>query len=217
MDEAKQMIDECKRLNLWGCKFQLYSGNEIKGNSNEEFLRSIMISSKERRILCEYGKKINQRVFFSVMYPLAISCAKYNDNDFIKIRHKDQNNLDLLELIAEYNYETTCFISTDAPTLFSKLSFIPLYCIPKYPATFEDYEWIMERFEESPYQGISDHCSSTEVLKFFLKLDKKGFYEEFSKEVIYFEKHVCLTKDCLEADWSVTFEELEKALEENND
>lgn len=209
MDEAKKFIDESKRLGLFATKFQIYSKREIEGNPNYEFLKTIQIGVPECIKLSQYAKSINQRILFTPMYDLAVSFTKTDTNDYIKIRHKDQNNLNLLECITYYNYEKTCFISTDYPNFFSRLGFLPFYCIPKYPATFEDYKWIMRKFEDTHYRGISDHTPTTKMLEYFLEWDKRNLY----RNDVYFEKHVCLTKDCLEADWSVTFEELQEALE----
>jgi sialic acid synthase SpsE len=60
--------------------------------------------------------------------------------------------------------------------------------------------WTNPYYRDFNYKGVSDHTPDFEL---FLK---------HSKGYEYWEKHVCLTKDCIEAEWSVTFEELEAVL-----
>jgi len=213
LEEAIEMINESKRLGLWATKFQCYDDEIIKDHPQREFLKSIMIGKDEAMILFEHGREIGQKVFFTPMYEGCLKWLYQYNSGIYKIRYLDQSNLELINMIFidkelfKPNW-FTCLISTDFPKFYSTLNFFPLYCIPKYPATFEDYKWIMRKLEDTYYSGISDHTPDLKMMEYFLKWEKKDIY----RGEIFFEKHVCLTKECLEAEWSVTFKELEEVL-----
>ena len=75
--------------------------------------------------------------------------------------------------------------------------FNALYCVPSYPATIKDY-LCNELFD---IESVSDH---TIDLRLFEISQMLGFN--------YFEKHMCLDKNCLESAWSSTFQELKEVL-----
>jgi len=203
MEEAKRMIDECKRLNLFAAKFQCYNRTNIIGNKNYEFLKSIIIDEYKARELFEYGQSIGQEVFFTPMNTEAVLFLQEIGVNYYKVRYNDRYDSNICK--HTHDSRKPVFISVDYYELhdyskeeLKKLRLIPLYCVPKYPAQVEDYKEFTN--------GISDHTSDLILLKECLKLGNLCKTE-------YWEKHVCLTKDCLEADWSVTFDELENALE----
>jgi sialic acid synthase SpsE len=208
MEEAFKMIEESKRLGLWATKFQIYNSELIKDHPDRVFLKSIMIDKNMAMILFEHGREIGQKVFFSCMTLESIDWINEIGVNYIKIRHSDQWNGKLI--IKALKTGKKVFISTDIP--FRSEQIISLFCISKYPAMFEDYNFIWRKFESTFYDGISDHTSDLRLFSEFLKWDERGYYKDFGKSEVYFEKHVCLTKDCLEADWSCTFEELEEVL-----
>lgn len=219
--EAKLMIKRAKEItDKTGVKtlskFQIFNESNIRDANPEyqEFLRSITLDYEKAKELFEYGKSIKQEVFFTPMFLEAVDWCEYIGVNYYKIRFKDQDNLELIDYIfndMELLFTTEkIFISTDSPNLYHRLGFIPFSCVPKYPAKFEDYYSIRRHFEKTYYQGISDHTPDFELLEYALK------WEHLREDVYYFEKHVCLTKDCLESQWSSTFKELEEVLEHNS-
>lgn len=203
MEEAKEMIRECKRLNIFLCKFQIFNEDNIKDIEDpkvREFLRSIMLDYDKAKELFDYGREIGQEVFFTPMFENAVDWLFELKVPYCKIRYKDNDNETLiLKIIKAHFYKV--FISTQNPSQFFS-NFKRLFCIPTYPAPIEKYNGIDIRF----FHGISDHTNSINLLK--------GWYNKFKNYSFgwYIEKHVCLTKDCLEKDWSCTFKELEEAL-----
>jgi len=204
MEEAFQFIDRSKELGLFATKFQIFNEANIKNADPVfwEFLRSIMLNYKKIEELFNYGKSIDQEVFFTPMY----DCINFLEDigvNYYKIRYADNMNIALIKTI----------INTGKPTFMSvgknyinykyqnkkKNQLYLLYCIPKYPASVDDY--ILPKDFRDNFVGISDHTSSLYVLQNAMKHGVK-----------YFEKHICFTKDCLEAKWSITFEELKKVL-----
>lgn len=209
LDEAFLMIKKSKDVDCWATKFQIYNDEVIKDSEHYDFLKSIMITEPEAILLVQYGHMLGQEVFFTPMYD-CIDWLNTIGVSMYKIRYKDQNNLELVNKIfndMELLFDTEkIFISTDYPNLYHRLGFIPFSCVPKYPAKFEDYYMIRRHFEETHYRGISDHTSDFQLLKYALK------WEHLIEGDYYFEKHVCLDDDCLETDWSVTFEQLAEVL-----
>jgi sialic acid synthase SpsE len=208
LEEAIEMINRSKEAGCWATKFQMYNDELIKDHPKRSFLKSIMIDKTTAVILLEHGREIGQKVFFTPMFPEALDWCEGLGISIYKIRYADQSNLELVNQLFNslelFRYDE-CFISTDYPNLYYQLGFYPLFCVPKYPATFEDYKWIRRKYDSSHYLGISDHTPDLELLKYFRKYDDELFD-------IYFEKHVKLNWNCLEAAWSVTFKELEEVL-----
>lgn len=211
LDEAFQFIDACKQLNLFACKFQLYSEEQIREANPkiQDFLRSIMLSYEDAGDLGNYGRKIGQEVFFTPMYPEAVDFLEGFDINYYKIRFKDRYNSKIVDKVLET--QKPVFISNT----FQKVSYIPLnyypiYCIPEYPAPETKYHPVDIDF--TYFRGISDHTSTTNVLELYLRLLKDHENTTF----LYFEKHMMLDTftDALERDWSVTFSQLEQVLKE---
>lgn len=215
MEEAKEMIRECKRLNLFLCKFQIFNEDNIKDIEDpkvREFLRSIMLDYDKAKELFDYGREIGQEVFFTPMFLEAVNWCKKIGCSIVKVREKDSENYKLLAKIDYCNFKEIIISSEISPFCLYEFDIendyhyfynvSKIFCIPKYPAQLIDY-----LFEDSDqYRGISDHTQDLQLFKLF--------YEKYKgwDENRYFEKHVCLTKDCLEAEWSCTFKELEEAL-----
>lgn len=219
IEEAKQMIDECHELGLFATKFQIYESNQIKDHPQRKFLESIRLSYWDVMELFDHGKSIGQEVFFTPMFEEAVEwCEKVGVN-YYKIRFNDRNEYELIDKIVDTRKRY--FLSTNQdhwihPTNYIKTRIscdidpsnqINLYCIPEYPARIEDYQ----KPRLHVYDGISDHTSNMDLFKWYR--------DEYSKYLpynlfhpYYFEKHVCLTKDCLESEWSCTFDELKEVL-----
>jgi len=203
--EARQFIREGKKLGLFAIKFQLFSKQMAKDVKIPEYLS---LSKLEAMELYEYGHTIGQEVFFTPMDVERVEWINELSIHYVKVRHKDNLNRELFKAIKKTKQFT--FISINE---YNDLwqNFVDykrgafLYCVPKYPATYEDY--LPDPSDISGlnhFNGVSDHTPDCKLLKDIMN----DFTDSF-----YFEKHVCLTKDCLEADWSVTFEELKEALQ----
>ncbi|MDH3324150.1 MAG: N-acetylneuraminate synthase family protein [Candidatus Peregrinibacteria bacterium] len=203
MEEAKQFIDESKRLGLWATKFQIYNDELIKDHPDREFLKSIMIDKEIAMILFEHGREIGQEVFFTPMFEEAVNWCEQIGVNYYKIRYMDRNNKDLINFIKKTG--KTYFISMnceDNPKFgFGFEQRKVLFCQPYYPSPISEYIWNSSII----YDGMSDHTKGTLLLKLALDTENLHCFK-------YWEKHVCLTKDCLESKWSVTFKELEVVL-----
>jgi len=210
MKEAFKFIEKSKELGLWATKFQIYNKENIKSNPNKIFLESIRITKTKAYYLLKYGEQIGQNVFFSVMYPEAVDWLEELQVSYYKIRYKDQNNVNLLEKIASTKKPT--FLSCDQSYLnWYSLKNMKvdvdyprfLYCVPKYPAVYNDYLRNMPTSSQMKmFAGISDHTSDLRLLE-----------EAMWHGVLYFEKHLMLDgTEPLEKDWSVSFSQLREVL-----
>jgi sialic acid synthase SpsE len=202
LEEAKQFIDESKKLGLWATKFQVYNDDLIKDNPNREFLKSIMIGEQEAMELLDYGDLIGQTVFFSVMYPEAVEWLEELGVKYYKIRFKDRYNEDLFLKI--YDTKKRFFISQNLDLTSVNERIIPLFCIPKYPSDYYDYMTPTNPYYRNYlYKGVSDHTPDMEL---FLK---------HSEGYEYWEKHVMLDgTEPLEKEWSIEFEKLRGIFDE---
>ena len=199
LEEAKLFIKKSKELNLFATKFQLYSDEQIKGSKDYEFLKSIMLDYNKAKELYDYGQSIEQNVFFTPMYIEAVDMLEEVGVNYYKIRFKDKDNWNIRVKILETN--KPYFISVDEMPLIKHKNELNLFCIPKYPATYQDYDIGIDKL--NMFNGISDHSNTLQLLKECL-LDFGDSY--------YFERHMCLDKNCLESAWSSTFEEIKEVL-----
>jgi len=206
IDQAKEMIKRSKEVGCFASKFQLFTP-KIAPN----LPKHLYLTFEQAKELVDYGKSIDQIVFFTPMYTEAVDFLDFIEIEYYKIRNKDKYELPLISKI--YHTHRPTFISIDHYPHFDYkiqqnkmfrfyLSFIRLAVVPKYPAKFEDYSFLFRYGHIYACKGLSDHTSNTRLLELCLK---HGKYK-------YFEKHVCLTKDCLESKWSITFDELEKVI-----
>jgi len=202
LKEAKEMIKRSKEIGCWASKFQLFSENEIQGNPYHDFLKTIIFDYEKANELFQYGKSIEQEVFFTPMYyPEAIEICEKIGVNYYKIRCKDSNNEELIDLVDLT--DKPFFISYDHEPEKVYLNGIDLLCVPKYPAKFIDYPSNLFRI----FNGISDHTSCSCLLEYVLN------YKHFTPFWQgYFEKHVKLNNDCLENKWSISFDDLEKVI-----
>lgn len=197
LDEAFLMIKKSKEVGCWATKFQIYNDEVIKNSEHYDFLKSIMITEPEAILLVQYGHMIGQEVFFTPMY----DCIAWLDTigvNYYKIRYKDRQNLNLINKIRETKKPFFRSMDFDDEDLYDdNINEYTLFCVPKYPAKRRDY------FREYLYafDGISDHTKGTKLLK---------EAEDFGFE--YFEKHMKLDNNCIENEWSVTFEQLKEVL-----
>ena len=201
LGEAKSFIYQSKQLGLFATKFQIFNHENIKELPH---LENLILYKEDVAELFYYGQDIGQEVFFSVMFPEAVDWCQALSVPMYKIRHKDSKNLDLISKCIKTGKPT--FISYhDYEPCFLPFNIYPIYCVPSYPADIEEYK---KGFGAGYYRGISDHTKDCELLKFWYDILKK---EPIFMD-LYFEKHVCLTKDCLESEWSCTFDQLREVL-----
>lgn len=163
-------------------KFQLYNNNVIKDSPLRSELKERMLTKKDAQELFDYGKKIGHPVIFTPMFPRAVDWIADMGCPLIKIRHADSKNERLINHALEVGVPV--LLSTDdhyvgikyAQQLYSiEVRHVPrvelLYCVPKYPASPDDYELIPEQFTIGAYpgapifSGVSDHTSGFEVMQ----------------------------------------------------
>ena len=204
LNEAMKMIDKTKEIDAFLCKFQLYNAENIKKSKDYKFLNEIMINEKMAKILFEYGKSIEQEVFFTCFYPKAVDICDRMEVKYYKIRFFDRNNLIIYRKIKKTN--KPIFVSCNDPkdTIFYNMSRYQerihfLYCIPQYPAPMKLY---LQHWNNNIFSGFSDHTKNTELLKIAKDMN-----------VDWFEVHVKLDDNCYEKAWSKSFKELKEVLE----
>lgn len=198
--EAKQMIIKTRNVGCWAAKFQLFTKEMAKKAKIPEYLS---LSKSETQDLFEYGKRHGIEVFFTPMYPEAVDWCEEIGVNYYKIRYKDRHDYNLIEMIKET--KKPYFISMeleDNPKFgFGYEQRKVLFCKPYYPCGIGDYVFNSSII----FDGVSDHTKDLQLLKIALDTKNINPFE-------YWEKHMCLTKDCLESEWSVTFEELAEVL-----
>lgn len=195
ISEAYKMIERAKECNLFAVKFQLFSKEQAKSTGTPEFLS---LSKKDAYSLFNYGYSIDMEIFFTPMYLDAVDWCEDFGVKYYKIRYWDNHNKKLIERVR--STKKPYFISCQPKHVkrlhpFKKQYL--LFCIPHYPANLFSYPHKLP----IGFFGYSDHTPDLKLLEIVGK-DK----------IYYFEKHVRISDDCLEKDWSVSFDELEVVL-----
>ena len=186
MEEACQFIKESKRLNLFATKFQLYNEevirpihNTIKNQEITNHLREIMLDFDKAKLLFDYGKSVEQKVFFTPMFEEAVDWCEAIGVGFYKIRFKDAKNKKLIKLIEKT--EKPFFISMNYRNKPLTKKGINLYCSPNYPSVPYNYNFYFDNKLYLENIGISNHCKGKKLIKKAIKY-----------EVPYFELHMML-------------------------
>jgi len=157
LDQAKAMINKSRWALCDYAKFQLYNKQVIKNSPLRKELTERMLTKKDAQELFDYGKKIEQPVFFTPMFMEAVDWIADMGCPLIKIRHADSKNERLINHALEVGVPV--LLSTDdhyvgikyAQRFYNiEVQYVPLvellYCVPKYPASPDDYELIPEQF-----------------------------------------------------------------------
>jgi sialic acid synthase SpsE len=203
--EAKEMIKNLRMIGVEFAKFQLFSPKYAQDNKIPEYLS---VSFGEMKELIDYGLSIQQKVFFTPFDVERIGWLQKVKVPMLKIRHADRFNLAmikyLIEIVNDYR-PMLVFSLSEAPQFYkeylvrqlgadvTKIMFVVLFCVPKYPAKIDDYI----KNDMFHLRAVSDHTPDLQLMRLAKRL---GFG--------LFEKHVKLSENCLEKDWSVFIGEL---------
>lgn len=202
MEDAFEMIRQSKLAHASYTKFQLFNEETIKYTPLKKELTPLILTKENVQELYEYGKEIEQSVFFSCMFEKSVDWCEEIGVDIYKIRYSDRYNYDLICKVLATHKEVLMSIDLDYRAMeFNhnhRIKF--LYVVPEYPAQLKSYKLNRSIFKY--FSGISDHTPNLELARKALKLNGN----------IIIEKHVKLDDNCIEKDWSVTFDELRSLL-----
>jgi sialic acid synthase SpsE len=190
LDQAKAMIYECKKLGIKFAKFQVFRKAQVP-----LLVYKNILDKKDCAELFAYGQLEGVEVFFTPFYAEAVDMLEDIGVHYYKIRHRDRYN-SKLRLKVKLTGKPT-FISIDGVMDIPE-GWTPLLCIPEYPASVLSY---INHFDRTRHMGISDHTPSLSLYQIHKVAHTK-----------WFEMHVCLDKNCYEANWSKTFKEIQKAM-----
>lgn len=207
MEEAYRLIErEAEIKDATGVdifsKFQLY--DKVVNPEHAEYCNERQLDFKQAEELFQFGADLGQTVFFTPMEVKYVEWCERLGVEYYKIRYHDRMNWKLHLKITETMKKT--FISVDTSYhnyIMNHSTFIPLLCVPLYPATIWDYALLIEPDFYEKFQGISDHTPTMEL-----------FQKGLENPIRYWEKHVRIGDGYLEDDWSITLDSLEKALME---
>ena len=182
-----KMFDRCVDLDIKLVKFQMWKKEQTPDKVNSMYINENLAKS-----IIHNGKRRGLEVFFTPFYPEAVDILERIGVGIYKIRYNDYYRIDRDIMNKVQETGKSYFISCLSPYL-NKGS-LPLECVPDYPAPINQYHMVDKEF-----RGISDHTNTLELYKKALE----------KPNLKYFEMHVCLDKDCYEAKWSKTFDEIE--------
>lgn len=164
-------------------KFQLYDSEKLYGKKQKEEL-----TFDQAEILFNFGYGVGIEVFFSVFDVERVEWCERIGVKRYKIAFSQNQNRQIINSIPS-NREiiiSTNYAMADRPML-------QLYCVPKYPASIEEYHL-------DYLDGISDHTIGLDASKIAL-----------ARGAQIIEKHFAIDhKTGVDAPWSMTPEELKE-------
>jgi len=204
IDQAFTMIENSKESGCAYTKFQLYDESVIKDSPLQAELRKRMITRDIAALLVEEGEADGQPVFFTPMFVKAVDWIEDLGCKLIKIRYNDRQNIELINRALDVGVPVMISIDRQYTAFYKDRSIKLLYCVPKYPAAPEDYQFAPEDFSTGAYHGapifsgVSDHTKGVEIL---------GRAKVCGAE--FCECHAMIEgTQPIEAAWSKTLEEL---------
>jgi len=186
----KEMIKECQKIGIEYVKMQLWREGQVPYE-----VRGMYISLEKAHYFHRFAKTKGIELFFTPFYQSAINITELIPVKYYKIRLNDCRNYQLYNAINKLDKRV--FVSCQHPldTVWrNSHNATFFYCVPEYPAKYENYIGV----DKNIFDGISDHTPDLRLLEECKKLG-----------ATWFEKHVCLDKNCYEARWSVPIKELE--------
>ena len=184
----KAMLDQAVKYNFKYIKLQLFLPSQVP----KEYEPYVIDEIKARKMY-HLGKARDLEVFFTPCYPSAVDTCEKLGVSMYKVRYKDRHNKPLCAKITDTGKERvliSCADRFDSVYTWGD----KLFCIPQYPANPKGYDR-----HYTGWDGISDHTRGTALLRYIMKSEPS---------LKWFEKHVCLDKNCLESKWSVPINEV---------
>lgn len=208
LSDAKEYVRLSAAAGCTHAKFQLYDRaviDRIADKKTQEELERRRITKPMAKALVDAGYKNRILVFFTIMYPKAMEIVDDNRLRWIKIRHADFNSVPIFQEIAMYDFRGTVFYSTSRPDDKQTIGRIPLYCVPRYPATPEDYAPVWDAGELYGRIGLSLHSKNKEL-----------FQRALASDALAIESHVKRDGQVgvIDDSVSVTFSELKDWISE---
>jgi sialic acid synthase SpsE len=202
LDQAFEMIEKSKEAGCAYTKFQLYDEQVIKDSPLQVELTERMLTRKDAAELFDHGTKIGQPVIFTPMFVEAVDWIADMGCPLVKIRYNDRHNIMLINSALDVGVPVLMSVDQRHTAFYKDPAVKLLYCVPKYPASPKDYEFVSADFSTGAYPGapifagVSDHTKDN-----FIMALARLYGAEFC------ECHVMLSgTEPIEADWSKTFE-----------
>ncbi len=194
MTLAETLITLAKNNGADLVKFQLYDTGKLDRTPEvKRLLKSAELTFEQAKRLYDYGKQIDMQVFFSVFDPERVNWCEKMGVIFYKIAYSEWANEELWEAMEKTGKS---IIASTNFSLCAPYGCDLLYCVPKYPAKLEDYNFkAIDRF-----RGLSDHTIGLDVCKIAI-----------ARGTQLVEKHFCLNHQTgADAEFSMTPAELKE-------
>jgi sialic acid synthase SpsE len=170
VDQAFALIEESKEAGCAYTKFQLYDESVIKDSPLQAELWKRMLTRELAEKLFAEGEDIGQPVFFTPMFPEAVDWIAEMGCKLIKIRYADNYNIELVNRALDVGVPVLLSADRHYVAYWRNPQIKLLYCVPKYPASPDDYAFLPEDFDTGAhpgapiFAGVSDHTKGLEVM-----------------------------------------------------
>ena len=187
LSALQNIITACKLAGVNAVKFQALSNKILSRHKEIPRYKLGSITFENIKQVDELCKRNKIEWYCTVTYPKAVEMLEPYVNKY-KIRCLDSENKKLKD--ACFNTGKTVFISSTYPHKHNSARIKNLYCIPKYPTEYSDYNFnLMDQFD-----GFSNHCENPLAILTAVERGAK-----------YIEMHVTPSKDIFLIDNKVSF------------
>jgi sialic acid synthase SpsE len=188
--QAAELIVHAMVNGADAAKFQLYDTDKIyKPNTDlYTWAKQCELTKEQARDLFKLGERVGIEVFFSVFDTERVKWCEELGVKRIKIAYSQRSNQDLIHKVLNILPASQVIISSQVDTTDFEVECANyLYCIPHYPAKFEDLKFSEVLFngnKDDPidfaYKGFSDHTYGLEAAKIAIARGAQIIEKHFS-------------------------------------
>ena len=192
MKLARYLIDKAKVNGADLVKFQLYDSEKLYGEKQTSEL-----TKNQAYDLFHYGKEQGIEVFFSVFDIERVDWCEEIGVKRYKVAYSQKYNRELWDKIATTRKPIIASMKDGHPLIqYEDSTVYPLWCVPNYPASIEDYNIMSFVY----WEGISDHTIGIQVAQIAL-----------ARGARIIEKHFAIDHNTgVDAPWSMIPSELKE-------
>lgn len=200
MSLAKEMISMCAEAGADYAKFQLYNAKKLFSKENNpwyDYNIKTEITFDQFLELDEFCKKCGINFMASVFDTERLNWLIEAKSEYVKIASRSIYDTKLLDAVISSNLKVIVSLGLweekDFPEIFNKISSRTsfLYCVSKYPTSFDDLNLAEINFSENHYSGFSDHtigisaaiialCKGAKIIEKHFTLDKSMYGPDHS-------------------------------------
>jgi len=184
------LIIQCKKMNINAIKLQALTPELIKRHKELTYYASSSVNPDNIDRISELFKRYEFEWYCTPTEPQHVKMLEPYVNRY-KIRCADSNNKKLCEAV--FSTAKKVIISSTRPLRYDNKMIKNLYCVPRYPTSFEEHNFeLMKQFD-----GFSNHSKNPLVLlkAVMMGLEFIEFHITPTNDIFLLDNHVSFTPE----------------------